>query len=229
MEGIRNGRIHDTERSVDICQRKHVGDRGALLEEEGDLVREYQALNEDNFQSSWLREDVEGIEERRKEMDKKAREEEGSSVKREVEREEETTCNFDDLCSVEVLGALGFPGGALVVALVVRRCVGLRGRLRCLVCVLGFLFFRALRVSGRRLLFRFLKLNLLHHSLFLSLESVKPSLWKVKEMCIWRVRPKTCSHCQQGIFKKWIVEPTNGGQRSTNRLQKGWTTVKCYR
>ena len=77
---------------------------------------------------------MEGIGERRKDMDKKATEEESSSGKREVEREEESTCNFE-LCSVEVLGELGFLGGALVVALVVRRCVGLRGRLRCLVCV----------------------------------------------------------------------------------------------
>ena len=73
-------------------------------------MREYQALNEDNFQSSWLRKDVEGIEERRKEMDKQATEEESSSGKREVEREEESTCNFEDLCSVEVLGELGFLG-----------------------------------------------------------------------------------------------------------------------
>ena len=37
-------------------------DRGALLEEEGDLVREYKAMDEENFLSSWLREDLEGVE-----------------------------------------------------------------------------------------------------------------------------------------------------------------------
>ena len=86
-------------------------------------MREYQALNEDNFQSSWLRKDVEGIEERRKEMDKQATEEESSSGKREVEREEESTCNFEDLCSVEVLGELGFLGGG--------SCGGLGGSSVC--------------------------------------------------------------------------------------------------
>ena len=30
-------------------------DRGALLEGEGDIVREYKAMHEDNLLSSWLR------------------------------------------------------------------------------------------------------------------------------------------------------------------------------
>ena len=40
-------------------------DRGALAKEEGDIVREYKAMHEENFLSRWLREDVEGAEERR--------------------------------------------------------------------------------------------------------------------------------------------------------------------
>ena len=35
-------------------------DRGALLEEEGDLVREYTAMHDENFVSSWLTRDEEG-------------------------------------------------------------------------------------------------------------------------------------------------------------------------
>ena len=35
-------------------------DRGALPEEEGDLIREYRAMHEATFISSWLEEDVVG-------------------------------------------------------------------------------------------------------------------------------------------------------------------------
>ena len=41
-------------------------DRGALLKEEGDVIREYKAVHEENFLNSWLSEDVEGKEERQK-------------------------------------------------------------------------------------------------------------------------------------------------------------------
>ena len=34
-------------------------DRGAVPKEDGDLLREYQAMREENFLSSWLREDAE--------------------------------------------------------------------------------------------------------------------------------------------------------------------------
>ena len=54
-------------------------------------MREYKGMNEDNFLSSWLREDIKGTEERRKDMDKEAREKESRSGKREVEREKEET------------------------------------------------------------------------------------------------------------------------------------------
>ena len=32
-------------------------DRGSLLEEEGDIVTEYEAMHEENFLGSWTRED----------------------------------------------------------------------------------------------------------------------------------------------------------------------------
>ena len=34
-------------------------ERGALLKEEGDIVREYKAMHEENFMRNWLGEDVE--------------------------------------------------------------------------------------------------------------------------------------------------------------------------
>ena len=40
-------------------------DRGALPKEEGDSVREYKARHGEHFLSTWLREDLEGMEERK--------------------------------------------------------------------------------------------------------------------------------------------------------------------
>ena len=40
-------------------KRKMLQDRGALSKEEGDVIREYKAMHEENFLSSWLREDGE--------------------------------------------------------------------------------------------------------------------------------------------------------------------------
>ena len=45
--------------------------RALPKDEEGDIVTEYKGMHEDNFQSSWLREDVESILERRKDIEKK--------------------------------------------------------------------------------------------------------------------------------------------------------------
>ena len=63
-------------------------DRGALPEEDGNELREYKAMHEENFLSSWLLEDVEGVKaesERRKED----KQEESKNEKCEVEREGE--------------------------------------------------------------------------------------------------------------------------------------------
>ena len=59
-------------------------DRGTLLKEEGDVAREYKAMHEEHFPSCWLREDVEGLEERRKATEEKAREERTLIKKRSV-------------------------------------------------------------------------------------------------------------------------------------------------
>ena len=71
----------------DIAKKRMLEDRGALPREDGDLLREYQEMHEENFLSSWLQEDVEGKEEEREKMNKEAKEEESRSGKREVEGE----------------------------------------------------------------------------------------------------------------------------------------------
>ena len=43
-----------------VAEKSMLRDGGVLPEDEGDLVREYKAMHEENFLSSWLREDVEG-------------------------------------------------------------------------------------------------------------------------------------------------------------------------
>ena len=58
-------------------------DRGALPEEEGDVITEYKAMDEDNFLSIWLREDGEDKKERKLEVDKETEEEVSKKVKRE--------------------------------------------------------------------------------------------------------------------------------------------------
>ena len=55
-----------------IAKRKM---RGALPREDGDLLREYHAIDEDDFLSSWLREDVEGKEAKKERLNKEAEEE----------------------------------------------------------------------------------------------------------------------------------------------------------
>ena len=45
-----------------VAREKMLQDRGALLEEEGDVVREYKAMHEQNFWCNWLREDTAGAE-----------------------------------------------------------------------------------------------------------------------------------------------------------------------
>ena len=64
-------------------------ERGALSKEEGDSRREYRAMREETFQSSWLREDVEGTAEERDNVHRDAKEETWKSGKRKFEREKE--------------------------------------------------------------------------------------------------------------------------------------------
>ena len=56
-----------------LAREKRLQERGAIIEEEGDVIREYSA---ENFPSSWLREDLVEKEERRKKVKERVREEE---------------------------------------------------------------------------------------------------------------------------------------------------------
>ena len=47
-----------------VAKEKITNERGELPNEVGDAVREYRAVHEENFWSSWLREDEKGKEER---------------------------------------------------------------------------------------------------------------------------------------------------------------------
>ena len=64
-------------------------DRGALPSEDGDLLPECHAMHEENFLSSWLREDVAGKEEERERLNKEAKEEGRTNGKREEEGDRE--------------------------------------------------------------------------------------------------------------------------------------------
>ena len=63
---VRNVRIHGAESLWNVARERMLRDRGALPEEEGDIEREYKTMHEEHFLSSWPREDVEGIQERKK-------------------------------------------------------------------------------------------------------------------------------------------------------------------
>ena len=64
-------------------------DRGALRRADGDLLREYQGMHEENFLSNWLREDVAGKEDERERPNEEGKQEESNSGKRAVEGESE--------------------------------------------------------------------------------------------------------------------------------------------
>ena len=48
-----------------LAREKRLQERGAMPKEEGDVIREYNAMHEENFLSSWLRDLVEKEEKRR--------------------------------------------------------------------------------------------------------------------------------------------------------------------
>ena len=64
--------------------------RGELPNVEGDAVREYKAMHEENFWSNWLKEDERGKEERKARAEENE-EERGEKRKREEENEENET------------------------------------------------------------------------------------------------------------------------------------------
>ena len=42
-----------------VAKKRMLEDRGALPKADGDVLREHQAMHEENFLSSWLKEDAE--------------------------------------------------------------------------------------------------------------------------------------------------------------------------
>ena len=85
-------------------------ERGELPNAEGDAVREFQATHEENFWSSWLRQDERGKEERMAKADKNE-EEGGEKSTSEEENEENETATIRRRCegfvSVEALNIFG--------------------------------------------------------------------------------------------------------------------------
>ena len=69
-----------------LAREKILQKRGAIPKEECDVIREYNAMHEENFLSSWLRADLVEKEERRKKVKERVKEEEGKNGKREEER-----------------------------------------------------------------------------------------------------------------------------------------------
>ena len=81
-----------------IAKKRMLEDRGALPREDGDMLRQYQAMHEENFLGSWLRLDAEGKVEEMERLIKEAKEEESKSGKKEVEGGGERICACCD-CS----------------------------------------------------------------------------------------------------------------------------------
>ena len=73
-------------------------DRGVLLKEEGDVIREYEAMHKGNFLSSWLKEEGKDKEAITMEIDKETKEETSKKRMREEEKEEQETVSAERRC-----------------------------------------------------------------------------------------------------------------------------------
>ena len=80
-----------------LAKEKIMKERGELPNEVGDAVREYRAMHEENFWSSWLREDERGKKEGTARAEKKE-EERVEKRKREDEKEENETPTVKRRC-----------------------------------------------------------------------------------------------------------------------------------
>ena len=84
----------------DLATEKILRERGALPKEEGsDAGRGYKAMHDENFLSSWLREDGREKEERTVKMSGDIEEERGEKRKREGEKEENETGSVKRRCN----------------------------------------------------------------------------------------------------------------------------------
>ena len=100
--GICSWRFHGTEKVFGILSK-----RGCQKTGEGNFIRDYQAMHEENFLSSWLREGTEGKAEEVEEMRKESKREEVKSEKREVEgRGKGLTLTVNGFALVSVPGSV---------------------------------------------------------------------------------------------------------------------------
>ena len=74
-----------------LARENLLQDRGEWPKEEGDDIREYEAMHEENVQRSWLRKDGEDKRGRRMEAERQTKEEMGKQRTREEEKEENET------------------------------------------------------------------------------------------------------------------------------------------
>ena len=81
-----------------LAKEKILRARGELPKEEGDAVREYKAMHEENFLSCWLREHVIGKEERTAKYSENNEGGRGEKRKREEEKEETETETVQGRC-----------------------------------------------------------------------------------------------------------------------------------
>ena len=85
-----------------VAREKMLEERDALPEEDGNQLREYKALHEENFISSWLRENVEGGEAEMQEWRKEAGEDANEHAKRKVEGEERENGDQEKVCESDL-------------------------------------------------------------------------------------------------------------------------------
>ena len=97
VKQFRSERIDGAKRPVECGNRKTMKERGELPNEEGDVVREHKTMHEEDFWSSWLREDEKSKEERKVEAEGKG-EVEGEKRKREGEKEDNETVTVERRC-----------------------------------------------------------------------------------------------------------------------------------
>ena len=131
---------HGTQRMVEHCHTVNVEDRGVLLKEDGNLLREYQAMREEYFLSNWLREDVEGKDEERENKNKEAKKKRKVKVGRETWMEKGlgfrlTVKGYVWIVCLAPLCVVKFSRSSPILRW---RVFGILGAFRC-VCLLRFL------------------------------------------------------------------------------------------
>ena len=77
--GIRCWRLHGPTRIMEYRQEEKVGRQRSFTKEDGNQLREKSATHEQNFLSSWLREDVEGKKAEMERLKAEAKQEESKS------------------------------------------------------------------------------------------------------------------------------------------------------